>query len=250
MKKIFLLFLSVTVAFFSGWNLNYFSEKQKQNFNPEYALSVAEIWLSARDLYGGFGRLDENFDWDAICKESFFRAGKADSEYQYYLELCQLMATLEDGHTFILPENDGLLGVLPLKMRYINGEYYVTAIIKSHSLPLYSKLLEINGIDAHQYLEENIAQYIGIHTPLSREQHAINFFTDCGELLTDIKLTFETPDGNKKEYVFRYDRSRYNMNFSAIEQLPAEGEILYESDIFLLISVKKIHKSTKKIYTL
>lgn len=239
MKKISIFLVSVLFSFFIGWNLKGVNMEHQQRFDSDYALSIAEIWKSASDLYGGFGRLEEGFDWDAVCKESFYRAGNAQNDYQYYLELCRLMAFLEDGHTFVRPKENGLLGVLPLKMRYLDGNYYVTAIVGSHSLPLYSKLLEINGTDAHQYLKENIDQYIGIQTPLAREQRTIHFLTDYGERGTDIKLTFETPEGDQKEYLFRYERGRYNMNYSMIERLPAEGEILYESDTFLLREMEK-----------
>ena len=71
--------------------------------NLDRAYSITEIQSAADDLYSGFGLLPEDFDWEAACRESYYQAAEAGSEYDYYLELCRLTAQLQDGHTTVIP---------------------------------------------------------------------------------------------------------------------------------------------------
>ena len=54
--------------------------------NLDRAYSITEIRSAADDLYSGFGLLPEDFDWEAACRESYYQAAEAGSEYDYYLE--------------------------------------------------------------------------------------------------------------------------------------------------------------------
>ncbi len=141
---------------------------------------ITEIQSAAHDLYSGFGLLPEDFDWEAACRESYYRAAEAGSEYDYYLELCRLTAQLQDGHTTVIsPKGSDLLGNLPLALCHIEGEYYVRETLDAEELPLLSRLTKVNGSDVHAYFQGHVAPYVGVQTPDTREERWANFLNEA-----------------------------------------------------------------------
>lgn len=126
--------------------------------------------------------LPEDFDWEAACRESYYRAAEAGSEYDYYLELCRLTAQLQDGHTTVIPpKGSDLLGNLPLALCHIEGEYYVRETLDAEELPLLSRLTKVNGSDVHAYFQGHIAPYMGVQTLDTRRSAGQNFLCTQGE---------------------------------------------------------------------
>ena len=71
------------------------STAQSLPLSPEglqRAYTVAQIHHTVSEQYGGFGRSDEDFDWDALCREAFFEAGQAEHEYDFFRTLLRLSA--------------------------------------------------------------------------------------------------------------------------------------------------------------
>ena len=174
------------------------STAQSLPLSPEglqRAYTVAQIHHTVSEQYGGFGRSDEDFDWDALCREAFFEAGQAEHEYDFFRTLLRLSAALEDGHAMILPP-DGVTAALPLRLKWLEGGCYVTAVGSTFDLPLLSELVYINGEDTADYLEREWLPYTSICTPDAREQHAVDLFTHYGRPGDTLSLTFCTPNGD------------------------------------------------------
>lgn len=203
--------------------------------NLDRAYSITEIQSAADDLYSGFGLLPEGFDWEAACRESYYQAAEAGSEYDYYLELCRLTAQLQDGHTTVIPpKGSDLLGNLPLALCHIEGEYYVRETLEAEELPLLSRLTKVNGSNVHAYFQGHIAPYVGVQTPDTREERWANFLCTQGERGSEVTLEFELPDGTEKELIYTYkELGLFDMGGHESQPVFQCGEEqLYDSDAF------------------
>lgn len=203
--------------------------------NLDRAYSITEIQSAADDLYSGFGLLPEGFDWEAACRESYYQAAEAGSEYDYYLELCRLTAQFQDGHTTVIPpKGSDLLGNLPLALCHIEGEYYVRETLDAEELPLLSRLTKVNGSDVHAYFQGHVAPYVGVQTPDTREERWANFLCTQGERGSEVTLEFELPDGTEKELIYTYkELGLFDMGGHESQPVFQCGEEqLYDSDAF------------------
>lgn len=79
----------------------------------------------------------------------------------YYLELMRFISLLNDGHTHVdFPRSmDNDFMALPLKIRNYSGKHIVTNVATDCPVPVFSEILQINGMDFDTYMNEKILPY-------------------------------------------------------------------------------------------
>ncbi len=90
--------------------------------------------------------------------------------YEYYTLLERLGAKLEDGQSMLCARDGSFRGMLPIRLKYIEGALFVTATEDPEEIPLYSVLIGVDGSPVSQHLQFYIEPLIGLQTPLAREQ--------------------------------------------------------------------------------
>lgn len=248
-RKKILIGLSLLILFFYLKDRTYKSQTRDVTFTPNninYLLSVSEMWDATKELYGYFSNLPEDFDWDKEYKIAFNEVAGVTDEYDYFLAMSEFYAKLKDGHGAFKPRGSSIksiFGQLPVYCTYLDGEYVVTITGNEIDVPLLSKLVKINKTDTKEYLEENISKYIGIHTPLAREDALANFFTKLGRVGDSVELEFEKPNGELVVKSYTY-KSGQGGRINVLDSMRSKYNIVYNSDNF---AVNLIERNSKKI---
>lgn len=195
-KKILILFF-LLVCFL------YIILNKKQNVSnkilgSEDIMAISQIWSYAKEYYPNWESKNEK-EWDELYKNILQNVNTNFSYYNYYCDLEKMCAFLEDGHATIIPNTQikEKIGVLPYKFDYIEGSYYITERERKSKLPLFSKLIEINGEPIKDYLEKNIQPLLSNKTENANQFEAIKRFI-CDELGTKIELKVENIN---KQYI-------------------------------------------------
>lgn len=196
-----------------------------------YELSL--IWKEAEYNFAFWDKVNKNLNWDIEYKKSLNTVLKTNNIFEYYLELKRFIALLKDGHTDVsFPEevynSPRYNSSLPISMAYIDGEYYVVAIKECVKgvVKEYSKILKINDVDIHEYIETNILPYIW-HEKLD----------SCADNL--FNLLHMGKEGSIVKFLFEFGGEKYEVNltrkfrdYSWIKQKPFSSEKyieIYES---------------------
>jgi len=172
-----------------------------------YGLSL--LWKEASYNFAFWDKRDLP-DWDQAYQETLPRVLATKNTYDYYMELARFLALLQDGHTDIrLPKSIiDRLGYLPIIFKNISGDYYVVAVDNKlkQSIPLFSKIDKIDDVPVKKYITENIYPYIWHQIETSTDTQ-VNSFIQMGLPGTEVKISFQTPDGQAKEFTLERTKS-------------------------------------------
>ena len=128
-----------------------------------YELST--IWKEAAYNFAFWDKVD--IDWDEEYKKALPRVLAAKDLYDYYRELMRFVSLLGDGHTGVSFPNEfyqdpECFSMLPVYLWKCGDKIMVLNVSDSvkDSIPLFSTLTRIDGIDAAEYVRENCYPYI------------------------------------------------------------------------------------------
>lgn len=155
-------------------------------------------------------------NWDSLYISNITRAIESQSDLEYYRLLEESLAVLNDGHTnlyidkSILFSDDYKIDFLPMDVQAIGEYYYVLGIWKekANEIPLYSKILEINGMTTFEYLQKHIFPYIPAQTIQDRKRKSLEYLLS-GKPNDSITFTIQTPQGEIFKIALQY---AFNIN--------------------------------------
>jgi C-terminal processing protease CtpA/Prc len=125
----------------------------------EQIYGVSLIWSEAKYNFAFWNV--RNVDWDKAYRETVDKVMQPMPLVDYYLELMRFISLLNDGHTHIdFPQNmDNDFMALPIKIRRYSGKHIVTNTAVDCSIPAFSEILQINGMDFDTYMNERILPF-------------------------------------------------------------------------------------------
>ncbi len=162
-----------------------------------YGLSL--LWQEANYNFAFFDRVPE-LDWNAAYREFIPQVIAADDLFTYYDLLERFAALLKDGHSGVFPPKSVYLGLDRPKLTLMNiGNAPVVTnasqVIGSRA-PIGSRLLEIDGILAEEYLSTNVLPQVWDNAPHRRRDRAISLLLR-GRVGSRVNCTFATPGGEQ-----------------------------------------------------
>lgn len=170
-----------------------------------YGLST--LWKEAAYNFAYWDELP-SLNWDETYRKFLPRVIAAKDPLSYYAELLKFIALLKDGHTYVkLPEEIKPPYCVPFRTTYLEKKHVLCSLPKSSSIPLYSEILSINGIETEEYIRRHAYPYIWHERPDSqfffgllgyviscKEKKDIRIQTNRGEFVCSKGLDAEMTD--------------------------------------------------------
>lgn len=171
-----------------------------------YGLSV--FWKEASYNFAYFDQV-KDLDWDAAYQQYIGEVLQTTSDYEYYRVLSRFAALLNDGMTTVeIPAElvRQYVAFPGIKLAEANHQAIVTAVTKDlqQQIPLGSVIHQVDGIDSHTVLKQNVFPYISSSTQHIRWDQGIRGNQRYGYGLlaglpgSKVTLTLQTPDGSSK----------------------------------------------------
>ena len=138
----------------------YFQGDIKMLSIQEQIYGVSLIWNEAKYNFA-FWNVRKNIDWDAEYQKLLNKVTKPMELLDYYLELSRFVSLLNDGHTHIdFPKEVSKdFMALPVKIKNYSGKHIITNTAEGCSIPIFSEIYKINGVDFDAYMREKILPY-------------------------------------------------------------------------------------------
>jgi hypothetical protein len=131
------------------------------------------VWAEAKYAFPHFDKLPD-LDWDRAVQECIPRVVAADDMNAYYLVLLELVASLEDSHTSIVPPWGHFkpgFDLPPIEVQVVDDRFLITRTgdtEETNSQNLYPglEIVDVEGTPVATYFEENVLRY---HTRGSKQ---------------------------------------------------------------------------------
>ena len=163
----------------------------------ERILGLSKIWRDIKYNFARFYEVTDDEKWDNLYQEYLPLVAEAEQPRRYYEFLLRFVATLNDGHTYILvPDEIRPLYSVDFATSYIGGKHILTVVPKKYSSLVGAEILRINGVPLKEYLEKNIYPLAWHANPTSRflygllgyvigalEQNGVIISTDKGDFI-------------------------------------------------------------------
>lgn len=207
--------------------------------DKEKLFGLSEIWHTSSIMYA-FWELYEGEEWDEVYKSYIPQVLETSNDYEYYQVLERFLATLGDGHSRVVyPEQviNKYVGSLPIVMEYIEGRYIVTNSYNTqNTIPKWSEVLSINGIDTISYLEQYIMPHSGIDTPLAKEYQAGLRFCSQGKVGQTVRVEYKTQEGEVKTKRLKYGKNEGNLGLNF--NLPSSKLKIFEAPNYAMTAYR------------
>lgn len=164
--------------------------------DSEKIFGLSQIWKEASYNYAHFKDL-KKFSWDSLYITNIAKVKNAQSLIDYYNLLNRFIASLEDGHTRIIPpkEYQSYYDEPALQIMDVENKAIVTEVGEKllNKIPVGSEILKVNNIEINDFIKRHKYPYIPSSTNEFRRKIAIL------ELLKDkkgceIEIQLKTPD--------------------------------------------------------
>ena len=142
--------------------------------------AVSRFWQEVNYNFVFLDKVDRQ-QWDSLYKETLLRCQETASDYEYYLLLQKLCASLKDGHTNVYFPNEVAknlyttsFGPYRFFITYFDQKYIITRVnaSKKEEVPVGSEIVEVNGLPAATYANRYVKPYIASSTDYVLESQA------------------------------------------------------------------------------
>ena len=121
----------------------------------ERILGLSRIWRDVKYCFARFYEVTSDGKWDALYCEYLPLVAEAEDMRHYYELLLRFVATLNDGHTYVLvPDEIRPPYNIAIGTTYINGKHILIETPKTHEDFLHAEILSVNGRELEEYLDE------------------------------------------------------------------------------------------------
>lgn len=171
-------------------------------------IAVSKFWSEVKNNFVNYDQL--NFSWDSIYLSSLEAAIKAEGDFEFLLILKKMAATLNDGHTEILPDSyfAKYTDCPGIYLKRIKDTTYVIKVRKKliNDVPLGSIIVGIDNYSMDNYLIQK-AKYVcagSCSTKLYLSTENL-----CGDKISPLILKIITPEGQEKNVTINRDDRQY-----------------------------------------
>ena len=199
----------------------------------ERVLGLSIIWRKVADMSPFLASQPEGFDWNDLYFEYMTKVINAQSLMEYYDILSRFVASLEDGKSVVQPPIGDGMYAFPIGVRYIEDNFIVVASHQDYTaIPIGSKIIYVNGVSPHDFVEQNFGSRFGNRTPSVRENSLAQFFTADTQRST-MTLEALTPEGETiTEKISFYPISEELMaTISQMKQLDRRPHLQYATPV-------------------
>ncbi len=176
----------------------------------ERILGLSRIWRDVKFYFARFYDVTSDEKWDTLYCTYLPLVAKAEDLRHYYELLLRFVATLNDGHTYILvPDEVRPPYRIAIGTTYIDGKHILIKAPKQHEDFLYGEILSVNGRKLEAYLDEFLYPLVWHESKTSRfyygllgyvigctEHGTITIGTDKGEFSVTAREDTETVEKN------------------------------------------------------
>ncbi len=175
---------------------------------------LVTIYAGAKQHFAYFEQVPQ-LDWDRAFNKFLPLVEKEQNLLEYYRTLQRFTVLLEDGHTqvYLPKELKRQTDNLPIILGYIEEQWVVierwpSQEILEEDIPLGTVLLEIDGVDTNEYIENKIFPYVAHGTIQGKRDRVnwANFFPRDAE----VKIKLRYPNGNVKTRIIKANRKSAN----------------------------------------
>ena len=126
---------------------------------------LMQIWSEAKYNFAFFDR-HPDLDWDAEVQKRIPQVMDSKDMVEYYHVLQELVSMLNDGHTVVMfsRETRASLDTPPLELQMVEEKIVITRVgetveIKDQGIYPGLEVIDVDGIPAKKYLQENAVRY-------------------------------------------------------------------------------------------
>ncbi|MEZ4892761.1 MAG: S41 family peptidase [Saprospiraceae bacterium] len=174
----------------------------RQLTSAERIYGFVQFWTEVKYNFAFFDQVPE-LNWDDVLLEYVPKFATEQSTADYYKLLTEVCARLHDGHTNIYnPFDLNNAKYYPnIELRSFDDGIYVvnTSAKYQNSIPLGSKITDVNGDAVNLYLKNHLYPYISASTDYIKTGIALRNLFEIPEN-EKIKLGFVTPTGKQLAY--------------------------------------------------
>ncbi|MGL5755491.1 MAG: S41 family peptidase [Paraclostridium sp.] len=192
----------------------------------ERIYGISLLWKEAEYNFAHWDKV-ENLNWDEIYKQYLELVIDTEDYIDYYKLLKSMYALLKDGHTFVKLNCEDYIFAPKIALDNIGEDIFIKNNFGDTSIPVGSKLIEINSLSTKKYLRKYIFPYIASST-----NHYL-WTVGAKELLFDynnnpVTIKILTPNNitsiinldrfklNKDDLYIIEDKSLYSIEFEKI----------------------------------
>ena len=124
-----------------------------------------QVWAEVRFNFAFFNQVPD-LDWDQEVKNSIPRILASEDKASFYTVLQELVAKLDDGHTFIMPPLEEMesLDHPAIELEMITNKIIVTRVGNNAENERYGikpglEVTKVNGVNAIEYLEDKFVRF-------------------------------------------------------------------------------------------
>lgn len=224
-----------------------------------YRLGV--VYSEVKQNFVNYDRI--TFSWDSLYKQTITEVLKTDNDWDYYLLLKRMMASLNDGHTEIVADWPfaEYCDYPVVNSSIVGNKYFITWTRESliDSVVIGSEVMKINGVKAEEYVKTYTLPYISASTEKSRQRGAL-YATLWNKKDIPYRITFKRrTDGElvtltlpRNGEAIRNDELDPNVNIT-ISKPWVPAEISWESNSIAVMAINTFnekHLNANKIDSL
>jgi len=201
-----------------------------------------QVWAETKFNFAYFDQVPD-LEWDKEVQLVIPKVLAAKDNNEYYKILLELVAKLDDGHTFIMPPEsiNGAYDNPPLEFQIVEGQIVLTRVgdtreVRNAGLRPGMELVAVgDSVPVWTYFKENVARYFQGGTEQWTKAFGL-FLLLNGPKDSTVKLQFRDPAGNLKEVELK--RNSKNDDGSAFvhwifgHQIPLEHRILGDGLVY------------------
>lgn len=171
----------------------------------EMVWGLMQVWAETKFNFAYFDQVPD-LEWDKEVQRSISKVLSAKDHIEYYQILRELVARLDDGHTFIMPPEaiNGAYDNPPVEFQMVEGKAVLCRVgdtreIRDAGLRPGMELLTVgDGIPVWEYFRENVAKYFQGGTEQWTKALGL-FLLLNGPKDSTVNLQFRDPEGTVKE---------------------------------------------------
>ncbi len=219
--------------------------RNREDMYLERSIDLARVWHSATQYYGYWDRLGGTAQWDDAYENAVAGLKDCRTDFEYLALLEEFLAVLKDGRAGVLdgagigryPEGFRTdaksldWGVLPFGVDEIDGTFVVSECLSGSEIPLYSEILQLDGREPLEYMEEKYGNRVGAQTAGARADMLASAlrFAEAG---TKVRVSYETAEGESRTVSLTYKKENLNVPAAETAEFLLPGEPVYEGSAF------------------
>ena len=223
------------------WNSPAFRSAYSNNISDsEKAAGLAKLWSEIKYNFAHFDQVP-GLDWDAVFVETLPKVLETQSTLEYYRQMKQMVAKLNDGHTNVyLPRQLAATECSPgIATKLVEGKVIVVEIydrsLEALGLRTGMELTKVDGIDVKKHVGANVSQFVCASTKQDRKQREFGRELLRGPLEQSVVLTVKSVEGVESEIAAKRE-SKMQVQIRRYTQSPCKFKVLDENIGYLQLN--------------